>query len=126
MGVRSMVAVALLVGFGIGILSAQSASSKAAMAGTVMDANSIPERIEYWELRGSGGESIVVTGARDLGVIKWLRQSKGRKVRLTVEIDETSAISAAAQAPERHLPASYWLDGGPIRPAARRAPGSNR
>ena len=78
------IAVAVLVGFGAGV-AAQRGAPGVEMRGTVMDANTLAEEIEYWELRGSAGESIVITGRKDLPVMKWLRQAKGRPAVLTID-----------------------------------------
>ena len=76
--------VALLVGFGAG-MAAQRASTGINMRGTVMDGNTIEEPIEYWELRAASGESVVITGRKELPVVQWLRQAKGRPVLLSIE-----------------------------------------
>lgn len=76
--------VAVLIGFGAGV-AAQRRAAGVSMQGTVMDANTLAEEIEYWELRSAPGESIVITGRRDLPIIRWLRQSKGRAAVLSVE-----------------------------------------
>ena len=78
------IVLALLIGFGAGI-AAQRASTGINMRGTVMDGNTIAEPIEYWELRAASGESIVITGKKELPVVQWLRQAKGRPVLLTIE-----------------------------------------
>lgn len=78
------ITVALLVGFGAGI-AAQRGSTGINMRGTVMDGNTIAEPIEYWELRAASGESVVITGRKELPVVQWLRQAKGRPVLLSIE-----------------------------------------
>jgi hypothetical protein len=79
------ITVALLVGFGAG-LAAQRGSTGINMRGTVMDGNTIPEPIEYWEMRAASGESIVITGRKELPVVQWLRQAKGKSVLLSIEL----------------------------------------
>ena len=78
------ITVALLVGFGAG-MAAQRGSTGINMRGTVMDGNTIEEPIEYWEVRAESGESVVITGRKELPVVQWLRQAKGRPVLLTIE-----------------------------------------
>jgi hypothetical protein len=67
-------------------LAAQRLASGVSMRGKVMDASTIPESIEYWEVRGTAGESIVITGRGELPIIRWLRQSKGRPVVVTIDM----------------------------------------
>ena len=81
---------ALLVGFGAGI-AAQRESTGINMRGTVMDGNTIAEPIEYWELRAASGESVVITGRKELPVVQWLRQAKGRPVLLSIEVSGPAA-----------------------------------
>ena len=82
---RSLViAVAVLTGFAAGV-AAQRNATGVSLQGMVIDNNTIPEEIEYWELRSATGESIVVTGRRDLPMIRWFRQAKGRMALLSVE-----------------------------------------
>lgn len=78
------ITVALLVGFGAGM--AAQRGSGISMRGTVMDGNTISEPIEYWEVRAGSGESVVITGRRELPVVQWLRQTKGRPVLLSIEL----------------------------------------
>ena len=85
-----VVAVALGLGFGAGVI-AQQRPVAVTMRGTVMDANTLAEEIEYWEVRGSSGESIVITGKKDLPIMKWLRQSKGRPAVVTVDRGEQAS-----------------------------------
>ena len=79
-----VIAIALAVGFGAGV-AAQRTAAGATMQGVVMDANTIAEEIEYWELRTSSGQSVVITGRKDLPIIQWLRRAKGRAALLTIE-----------------------------------------
>src|SRR5262245_37159921 len=76
------VTMAMLGAFAAGV-AAQRMSGSVTMQGTVRDANTLAEEIEYWEVRGTGGETVVVTGRRDIPLIQWLRQAKNRPVRLT-------------------------------------------
>jgi hypothetical protein len=76
--------VAVLVGFGAGI-AAQRRTAGASMQGTVMDANTVPEEIEYWDVRSASGESVIITGRKDLPIVRWLRQAKARTAFLSVE-----------------------------------------
>jgi hypothetical protein len=78
------IAIALLIGFVAGI-GAQGGSPGITMRGSVMDANTIAEDIQYWELRTPSGESVVITGHKNVPVIRWLREAKGRMIALSVE-----------------------------------------
>ena len=74
--------------------AAQRLATGVSMRGKVMDANTIREEIEYWEVRTAAGESIVITGKNDLPIIKWLRQAKGRAVNVTIDFTpESSTVS---------------------------------
>jgi hypothetical protein len=81
---RLVVIAALLAAFGAGI-AAQRAASSVSMRGKVMDANTLAEPVEYWEVRTPTGESIVITGRAELPMMKWLRQYKNRGVAVTIE-----------------------------------------
>jgi hypothetical protein len=83
------ITVALLVGFGAG-MAAQRGSTGITMRGTVMDGNTIAEPIEYWEVRAPSGDSVVITGRKELPVVQWLRQAKGRLVLLSIEPSGTA------------------------------------
>jgi hypothetical protein len=74
---------ALLLGCGMGI-AAQRTIAAGSIQGTVMDNNTLPEDIEYWEVRTTSGESVVVMGRKTIGIVQSLRQAKGRTVRLSV------------------------------------------
>ena len=87
------VAVAVLIGFGAGV-AAQRSATGVDMRGIVMDANTLAEEVEYWELRTASGESIVITGRKDLPVIKWLRQAKGRPALLTIDRVDQASVGA--------------------------------
>ena len=84
-------ALAVLIGFGAGV-AAQRGAAGVSMQGRVMDANTIAEEIEYWELRSAAGESIVITGRKDLPIIRWLRQAKGRGAVLSLEPPQQASI----------------------------------
>ena len=85
-----VIVIALVIGFAAGA-AAQRASAGVSMQGVVMDANTIAEEIEYWELRTSSGQSIVITGRKDLPIIQWLRRAKGRAALLSVEPSQQSS-----------------------------------
>ena len=84
-----MLAIAVL-GFVAGV-GAQRTAAGVTMQGRVMDANTLKEEIEYWELRGTAGETIVISGRNDVPVIKWLRQAKGAPAQLTLDRTTSSA-----------------------------------
>ena len=79
-----VIAIALVIGFAAGA-AAQRTAAGISMEGVVMDANTLAEEIEYWELRTSSGQSVVITGRKDLPIIQWLRRAKGRAALLTIE-----------------------------------------
>jgi hypothetical protein len=80
--------VAMVGGFGAGV-----AAQRVTMQGTVMDANTIAEEIEYWEVRSASGDMVVIAGRKDLPIIRWLRQAKGRPALLSVEQPEPASHS---------------------------------
>lgn len=84
--------VAILIGFGAGV-AAQRSTAGVSMQGTVRDANTLAEEIEYWELRSASGESVVITGRKDLPIIRWLRQAKGRAALLSIEPPQQASNS---------------------------------
>jgi hypothetical protein len=84
---RLFVALSLLGAFGAGV-GAERLATGVSMRGRVVDANTIAETIEYWEVRSPTGESVVITGRNDVPMIKWLRQSRNRSV--VVNIDTVS------------------------------------
>ena len=86
------VTVALLIGFGAGV-AAQRTATAVHMQGTVMDANTLAEEIEYWELRSASGESVVITGRKDVPIIRWLHQAKGRTALLSIEPSQQASNS---------------------------------
>jgi hypothetical protein len=77
--------VSWLAVFAAGI-EAQRFTSQVSMHGQVMDANTITELIQYWEVRSATGESIVIMGRGDLPLIHWLRQSKNRHVVVSIDL----------------------------------------
>jgi hypothetical protein len=74
----------IALAFSMGILIGHAQSAEVTMRGTVKDANTVPEQIQYWEIRGSSGASISIIGDRDVPVIAWLRTAKERNVVLTI------------------------------------------
>jgi hypothetical protein len=88
---RSLViTVALLIAFVAGA-AAQRQAIGGTIQGTVMDNNTVPEEIEYWEVKSATGESVVVMGRRDVPIIRWLRQAKGKTVLLSAAPPEAVA-----------------------------------
>ena len=81
---RLLVIVALVAAFAGGI-AAQRAANSVSMRGKVMDANTLAEPVEYWEVRTQTGESNVITGRAELPMMRWLRQNKNRGVAVTIE-----------------------------------------
>ena len=81
---RSAIAVVVLGGFAAGI-AAERLATGVSMRGRVVDANTIKEAIEYWEVRSPTGETIVITGRNDVPMIKGLRQAKSRNVVVTID-----------------------------------------
>jgi hypothetical protein len=81
---RLLIAAAVVAAFAGGV-AAQRAANSVSMRGKVMDANTLAEPVEYWEVRTPTGESIVITGRAELPMMKWLRQFKNRGVVVTVE-----------------------------------------
>lgn len=71
-----------------GMLVGYAQSNRVAMRGSVKDANTVSEEIQYWEIRDSAGVSLTITGHRDLPVIAWLRNAKERQIVLTIAADE--------------------------------------
>jgi hypothetical protein len=87
---RVGVTMAMLGAFAAGV-AAQRVAGSVTMQGTVRDANTLAEEIEYWEVRGTAGETIVITGRKDVPLIQWLRQAKNRPVRLTAGPSDQAA-----------------------------------
>jgi hypothetical protein len=67
-------------------VTAQRLVASVSMRGRVLDANTVPEAVEYWEVRTATGESVVITGRNDLAIIKWLHQAKNRTVGITIDL----------------------------------------
>jgi hypothetical protein len=58
---------------------------------SVRDANTIPERIEYWELSlNDGAGSITIMGLKELPMVSWLRRMKGGRVVVTLQRDNAA------------------------------------
>jgi hypothetical protein len=81
---RILVVVSVLAAFAAGV-GAQRLAGGISMRGQVLDANTIVEPVEYWEVRSTTGESVVITGRNELPMMRWLRQHKNRSVVLTIE-----------------------------------------
>jgi hypothetical protein len=81
---RLRIAILVFGGFAAGV-TAERLATGVSMRGRVVDANTIAESIEYWEVRSPTGESIVITGRNDVPMIKWLRQAKSRSVVVTID-----------------------------------------
>lgn len=87
---RTTVVLSLIaLAFSTGILVGHAQATQGTMRGTVKDANTVPEQIQYWEIRGQAGASISIVGDRDLPLITWLRNAKERGVVLTVARDDS-------------------------------------
>ena len=82
----SVVIVLVVAAFLTGALVAQTQEEPLVVRATVRDANTIPERIEYWELSLSDGSgSLTVVGPKELPIVSWLRKMKGRPVIVSVQ-----------------------------------------
>ena len=80
----------VLAAFLAGVTVARSQDDSLVVRATVRDANTIPERIEYWELSfGDAGNSVTVAGPKELPLVSWLRRNKGSRVVVTVQRDNT-------------------------------------
>jgi hypothetical protein len=86
--VVGFVGLAFLMGF----VAARAQSGEVTMRGTVKDANTLPEQIQYWEIRDREGASVIIEGPRNLPLIAWLKNARERRVVLTITSDE-SAVS---------------------------------
>jgi hypothetical protein len=89
---KRLLMTALVIGAFAAGAAAQRQASGVTMRGKVMDANTIAEPVEYWEIRTSTGESVVITGRRELPMMKSLRQFKNRSVDLTIEPSPDSLV----------------------------------
>ena len=96
---KRLLMTAVVIGAFAAGAAAQRQSSGVAMRGKVMDANTIAEPVEYWEIRTATGESVVITGRRELPMMKWLRQFKNRSVEITLEPAPDSLVPADVQQP---------------------------
>jgi hypothetical protein len=84
----SLILVLIVAAFLAGAALAQTQDEPLVVRATVRDANTIPERIEYWELSLSDGSgSLTVVGPKELPLVSWLRRMKGRPVVLSVQRD---------------------------------------
>ena len=84
----SVVMVLVVAAFLAGVVVAQTPEEPLVVRATVRDANTIPERIEYWELSLSDGSgSLTVVGPKELPLVSWLRKMKGRPVIVSVQRD---------------------------------------
>jgi hypothetical protein len=97
MTMKRLLMTAVVVGAFAAGAGAQRVVNGVNMRGRVMDANTIAEPVEYWEIRSSTGESVVITGRNNLPMIKWLRQYKNRPVELTLEPSPDSQVPADAE-----------------------------
>jgi hypothetical protein len=93
---RFLMVLSLLGAFAAGA-GAQRLAGGVSMRGKVMDANTIAEAIEYWEVRGPNGESLVITGRNDVPLVRWLRQYKNRSIVLTLEPSPDSSAPTDAE-----------------------------
>jgi hypothetical protein len=95
----------LALAFFLGLVAANAQTlatrGLAKMRGVVKSANTLPEEIQYWEIREREGVSINIAGQRDLPLIAALRNATGRRVVLTVERDDSPASDEAAGTPRR-------------------------
>ena len=88
MAKTSLVIVLIAAAFLAGAAVAGSQDDNLAVRAIVRDANTIPERIEYWELSLSDGSgSLTVVGPKELPLVSWLRRMKGRPVIVSVQRD---------------------------------------
>jgi hypothetical protein len=95
-----LMAVSLLAAFAAGA-GAQRLTGAISMRGKVMDANTIAEAVEYWEVRSTTGESVVITGRNDVPMMRWLRQHKNRSILLTIEPSPEPSVPAEPEPASR-------------------------
>jgi hypothetical protein len=77
----------VVLAFLAGVTVAQSQDELVVRA-SIRDANTIPERIEYWELSlNDGAGSITIMGPKELPMVSWLRRMKGGRVVVTLQRD---------------------------------------
>ena len=80
----------IVLAFLAGVTVAQSQEELVVRA-SVRDANTIPERIEYWELSlNDGAGSITIMGPKELPMVSWLRRMKGGRVVVTLQRDNAA------------------------------------
>lgn len=78
----------IALAFVAGVTVARSQDETLTARATVRDANTIPERIEYWELSlNDGSGSVTIAGPKELPIVSWLRRMKGARVVLTLQRD---------------------------------------
>lgn len=78
----------IVLAFLAGVTVARSQDQTLVVRATVRDANTIPERIEYWELSlNDGSGSVTVAGPKELSLVSWLRRLKGSRVIVTFQRD---------------------------------------
>jgi len=78
----------IVLAFLAGVTVAQSQGDTLTTHATVRDANTIPERIEYWELSlNDGSGSVTIAGPKELPIMTWLRRLKGGRVIVTLQRD---------------------------------------
>jgi hypothetical protein len=82
---KQLFVVLSLLGAFVAGIGAERLATGVSMRGRVVDANTIEETIEYWEVRSPSGESVVITGRNDVPMIKWLRQSRNRSVIVNID-----------------------------------------
>jgi hypothetical protein len=80
----------VLAAFLAGVTVARSQDDNLVVRAAIRDANTIPERIEYWELSfGDPGNSVTVAGPKELPLVSWLRRNKGRRIVVSIQRDAT-------------------------------------
>lgn len=95
---RTIVLLGLVgLSFSMGVLVTRAQSTQVTMRGIVKDANTLPEEIQYWEIREREGVSISIAGPRNLPLIAWLRNAKERRIVVTIARDESAPSPQAAR-----------------------------
>ena len=87
----------MILVFLAGILVGGAQPNQETMRGTVKDANTMPEEIQYWEIRPQEGASITIVGARNVPLIARLREAKDRRVLISVTRDESPVSSGQVE-----------------------------
>ena len=78
----------IVLAFLAGVTAARSQDETLTIRATVRDANTIPERIEYWELSfNEGSGSVTIAGPKELPIMSWLRRLKGARIIVTLQRD---------------------------------------